>query len=201
MPDRREGDSRAATPAAGTWAERPLAPQTIVRTQEAVARFYAFMFDYQAQAAAALGDARWLELTSAHARLWRPEEEDATAASSPRTITASASFRDRLPGRHAACGRVLDDADPLKPGIGRGDHRRRLGLLVLHHHKMHLPRDPRGRAPTSGPASSTPVASGSGGLAIARTYTTRADITCIAARSRYGLVQEWVPAARTRATK
>jgi len=53
----------------------PLAPQTIVRTQEAVARFYAFMFDYQTEAAAALGDDRWLGLTSAHARLWRPEEK------------------------------------------------------------------------------------------------------------------------------
>jgi hypothetical protein len=66
---------RRDSPAARYAGTSPLAPHTIVRTQEAVARFYAFMFDYQAEAAAALGDARWLELTSAHARLWRPDEK------------------------------------------------------------------------------------------------------------------------------
>ncbi len=64
---------RDPAPARGPGGSRR-ASQTIVRTQEAVARFYAFMFDYHAEAAAALGDARWHELTSAHARLWRPQE-------------------------------------------------------------------------------------------------------------------------------
>jgi integrase len=49
-------------------------PETISRCLEAVAAFYAFMADYKDEAAAATGDRRWLRLTSAHCRLWRPEE-------------------------------------------------------------------------------------------------------------------------------
>jgi integrase len=47
---------------------------TLAKCQQAIASFYAFMADYKAEAAAALDDRRWLDLTDAHARLWRPEE-------------------------------------------------------------------------------------------------------------------------------
>jgi integrase len=47
---------------------------TLAKCQQAIARFYAFMADYKVEAAAALDDERWLDLTDAHARLWRPEE-------------------------------------------------------------------------------------------------------------------------------
>jgi integrase len=47
---------------------------TIVRTQQAIGLFYRVMSDYRAEAAAALGDERWLELTDGHARLYRGGE-------------------------------------------------------------------------------------------------------------------------------
>lgn len=53
---------------------RVLLPETIRRCMEAVGSFYAFMADYRAEAAQALGDPRWLALTDAHGRLWRAEE-------------------------------------------------------------------------------------------------------------------------------
>lgn len=53
---------------------RPLAPTTIGLVQSCVASFYAFMADHRAEAARALGDPRWLQLTDAHARLWRRGE-------------------------------------------------------------------------------------------------------------------------------
>jgi len=49
-------------------------PETVTRCLEVVASFYSFMADYREEAAAATGDRRWLRLTSAHYRLWRPEE-------------------------------------------------------------------------------------------------------------------------------
>lgn len=49
-------------------------PETVSRCLEAVAAFYSFMADYREEAAAATGDQRWLRLTNAHCRLWRPEE-------------------------------------------------------------------------------------------------------------------------------
>lgn len=48
--------------------------ETASRTLEAIAHFYEFMADYRPEAAAALGDDRWLCLTDAHGRLWRVEE-------------------------------------------------------------------------------------------------------------------------------
>ncbi len=49
-------------------------PETVTRCLEVVASFYSFMADYREEAAVATGDRRWLRLTSAHCRLWRPEE-------------------------------------------------------------------------------------------------------------------------------
>lgn len=54
--------------------KRGRGPETVSRCLEAVAAFYSFMADYREEAAAATGDRRWLRLTSAHCRLWRPEE-------------------------------------------------------------------------------------------------------------------------------
>ena len=45
--------------------------RTIARTMQAVGLFYRVMSDYRAEAAAALGDDRWLALSDAHARLYR----------------------------------------------------------------------------------------------------------------------------------
>lgn len=60
-----------------------LSPQVMLHAQQAIARFYAFMVDFKVEAAKALGDDRWLELTDAHARLWRPEEAVCRARSIP----------------------------------------------------------------------------------------------------------------------
>jgi integrase len=51
-----------------------LNPLSIARTQQAVGLFYRVMSNYRAEAAAALGDQRWLRLTDAHARLYRGDE-------------------------------------------------------------------------------------------------------------------------------
>jgi integrase len=45
--------------------------RTIARTMQAIGLFYRVMSDYRAEAAAALGDDRWLALSDAHARLYR----------------------------------------------------------------------------------------------------------------------------------
>ena len=42
--------------------------------QTAIAGFYEFMADYRTEAVKALGEPRWLELSDAHARLWRAGE-------------------------------------------------------------------------------------------------------------------------------
>jgi hypothetical protein len=42
---------------------------TIGRGMQAIGLFYRVMSDYRAEAAAALGDDRWLALSDAHARL------------------------------------------------------------------------------------------------------------------------------------
>ena len=45
--------------------------RTIARSLQAIGLFYRVMSDYRTEAAAALGDDRWLVLTDAHARLYR----------------------------------------------------------------------------------------------------------------------------------
>jgi integrase len=52
----------------------PLAPTSVALVQSGVSTFYAFMADHRVEAAAALSEPRWAELTDAHARLWRPGE-------------------------------------------------------------------------------------------------------------------------------
>jgi len=53
---------------------RPLQATSVALVQSGVSTFYAFMADHRVEAAAALGEPRWAELTDAHARLWRPGE-------------------------------------------------------------------------------------------------------------------------------
>lgn len=53
---------------------RPLAATSLALIQSGVNTFYAFMADHRVEAAAALGEPRWAELTDAHARLWRAGE-------------------------------------------------------------------------------------------------------------------------------
>ena len=52
----------------------PLDDRSVACTQRVIGNFYRAMHDYKADAAAATGDDRWLELTDAHARLYRVEE-------------------------------------------------------------------------------------------------------------------------------
>ncbi len=52
----------------------PLDDRSVACTLRVIGNFYRAMNDYRADAAAATGDARWLELTEAHARLYRGEE-------------------------------------------------------------------------------------------------------------------------------
>ena len=52
----------------------PLDDRSVACTQRVIGNFYRAMHDYKADAAAAVGDDRWLELTDAHARLYRPGE-------------------------------------------------------------------------------------------------------------------------------
>ncbi len=52
----------------------PLDDRSVACTQRVIGNFYRTMHDYKAEAAAATGDERWLELTDAHARLYRPGE-------------------------------------------------------------------------------------------------------------------------------
>ncbi len=52
----------------------PLDDRTVACTQRVIGNFYRAMHDYKAEAAAATWDDRWLELTDAHARLYRPGE-------------------------------------------------------------------------------------------------------------------------------
>jgi len=52
----------------------PLDDRSVACTQRVIGNFYRAMHDYKADAAAAIGDDRWLELTDSHARLYRVEE-------------------------------------------------------------------------------------------------------------------------------
>jgi hypothetical protein len=52
----------------------PLSPVSVGLAQTGVSTFYLFMADHCAEAAKALDEPRWLELTDAHARLWRAGE-------------------------------------------------------------------------------------------------------------------------------
>lgn len=52
----------------------PLDDRSVACTQRVIGNFYRAMHDYKAEATAATGDERWLELTDAHARLYRPGE-------------------------------------------------------------------------------------------------------------------------------
>jgi len=52
----------------------PLDDRSVACTQRVIGNFYLAMHDYKAEAAAATGDDRWLALTDAHARLYRPGE-------------------------------------------------------------------------------------------------------------------------------
>ena len=52
----------------------PLDARSVACTQRVIGNFYRTMHDYRADAAAATGDNRWLELTDGHARLYRVEE-------------------------------------------------------------------------------------------------------------------------------
>jgi integrase len=52
----------------------PLSRTSVGLAQSAVSGFYLFMADHRHEAAKALGEPRWLELTDAHARLWRAGE-------------------------------------------------------------------------------------------------------------------------------
>ena len=49
----------------------PLSRTSVGLAQSALSRFYLFMADYRHEAARALGEPRWSELSDAHARLWR----------------------------------------------------------------------------------------------------------------------------------
>ncbi|MGH9187574.1 MAG: site-specific integrase [Acidimicrobiales bacterium] len=53
---------------------RPLAVTSVGLIQSGVSTFYAFMADHRVEAARMLDEPRWLELTDAHARLWRAGE-------------------------------------------------------------------------------------------------------------------------------
>jgi integrase len=52
----------------------PLDDRSVACTQRVIGNFYRAMHDYKAEVAAAVGDDRWLDLTDAHARLYRPGE-------------------------------------------------------------------------------------------------------------------------------
>ena len=52
----------------------PLSAVSVGLSQTAVQGFYLFMADHRHEAAKALGDPRWTELSDAHARLWRAGE-------------------------------------------------------------------------------------------------------------------------------
>lgn len=53
---------------------RPLSGTSVGLAQSAVQGLYLFMADHRHEAAKALGEPRWVELTDAHARLWRAGE-------------------------------------------------------------------------------------------------------------------------------
>ena len=53
---------------------RPLSGTSVGLSQSAVQGFYLFMADHRHEAAKALGEPRWAELSDAHARLWRVGE-------------------------------------------------------------------------------------------------------------------------------
>ncbi len=53
---------------------RPLTATSVGLIQSGVSSFYAFMADHRCEAAQALGETRWAELSDAHARLWRAGE-------------------------------------------------------------------------------------------------------------------------------
>jgi hypothetical protein len=52
----------------------PLDDRSVACTQRVIGNFYRAMHDYKADVAAIVGDDRWLNLTDAHARLYRPGE-------------------------------------------------------------------------------------------------------------------------------
>ncbi|GAB4911453.1 RNA-guided endonuclease InsQ/TnpB family protein [Mycobacterium avium] len=60
------------SPAAAATPDKPLTASAIDATQSQTQVFYTFMVDHAAEAAAATGDPRWMNLTAAHTRLWGP---------------------------------------------------------------------------------------------------------------------------------
>lgn len=71
------------SPAAAT--NKDLLSKVVVNaTQSQIQAFYEFMFDHQADAAAATGDPRWLELTERHCRLWSPTYRSRRSGLGPR---------------------------------------------------------------------------------------------------------------------
>jgi integrase len=58
----------------GRRSDAPLSRTSVGLAQSAVQGFYLFMADHRHEAAKALGEPRWGELTDAHARLWRAGE-------------------------------------------------------------------------------------------------------------------------------
>ena len=84
----------------------PLSRTSVGLAQSAVQGFYLFMADHRHEAAKALGEPRWAELSDAHARLWRAGEFVRRDRG-----TGPADFIDR-----EALGRIVSHLDILALG-------------------------------------------------------------------------------------
>jgi len=105
---------------------QPLALTSVGLIQSGVGTFYAFMADHRGEAARALGDPRWLELTDAHARLWRSGEylkrdrlTDGGDYIEPATLTRIVEHLDILAlGKDQAKTVVVDGVSKQISGLG-----------------------------------------------------------------------------------
>ena len=110
---------------AGPNVGQPLAAGTITTMLCDVEQFYAFMADHKHEAAALLGERRWLALDDSHARLWRAGEKPIKPS---QQAADDAYFDDVTMGQVLAHAGVL--AAPREEG-GMGDEQATRLLMLL----------------------------------------------------------------------
>lgn len=118
------GELKARKVRRGPTAGRPLSGAQVANHMVGIEGFYRFMADEREQAAAALGDRRWLRLGPEHTRFWRYGEKPARHHRlDERHLLTDAAFAQIMAGLH-----VL--GDPVNEG-GLGDEQAMRALMLL----------------------------------------------------------------------
>lgn len=118
------GELKARKVKRGPTKGRPLSGAQVANHMVGIEGFYRFMHDEREQAAAALGDRRWLRLGPEHTRFWRHGEKPGRHHRlDERHLLTDAAFAQIMAGLH-----VL--GDPVTEG-GLGDEQAMRALMLL----------------------------------------------------------------------